>query len=231
MKDIDYSVLSAPIEESVRAGGVNPQAVWLDRDGDLAKGVRRCEAVFRMVDERTSFSLLDVGCGPGMAIPFLEERFGPRMREYRGIDISEELVAAARQRWPAYTFEAQDLLKQPLPDGSFDYAVLNGVLTAKFSLTYDAMESFAMALLESAWKSTRVALAFNVMSTHVDWQRDDLFHWPIDKAAAFCTSRLSRHFDVIADYGLYEYTVIVFRQPRASGVPPREWQKSGTPQE
>jgi SAM-dependent methyltransferase len=227
MEEIDYSALSAPIEESIRLRGVIPQAVWLDRDADLLKGLRRCEAIFRMVDERTPFSLVDVGCGPGMAIPFLEERFGSSMQQYCGIDISDQLIGAALQRWPKYTFQVQDLIKDPLPSGSFDYAVLNGVLTAKFSLAHDTMESFAMALLESVWRSTRFALAFNVMSTHVDWERDDLFHWPIEKATSFCAKRLSRNFNVIADYGLYEYTVIVFRNPRNTGMIPQGWLDEG----
>jgi hypothetical protein len=52
------------------------------------------------------------------------------------------------------------------------------------------------------------------MSHHVDWQRDDLFHLPFDTLAAFLRTEVSRHFLFRADYGLYEYTVYVYREAR-----------------
>ena len=72
---INY-ILSSAIEKSVAERGVTPGAVWLDREDPYAKGVRRCEAIFRMIDPRYPFTVLDVGCGPGFAVPFLEERYG-----------------------------------------------------------------------------------------------------------------------------------------------------------
>jgi hypothetical protein len=85
------------------------------------------------------------------------------------------------------------------------------------------MENFAQRLLQCSWQSTSDAISFNVMSPHVDWTRDDLFHWPLDRAVAFCVAKLSRHVNVISDYGLYEYTVQVFRSSRTAGQIPEGW--------
>ena len=49
------------------------------------------------------------------------------------------------------------------------------------------------------------------MSHHVDWQRDDLFHVPFDRMAELLQANFSRHYLFRADYGLYEYTVYVYR--------------------
>ena len=57
----------------------------------------------------------------------------------------------------------------------------------------------------------RRGIAFNVMSKHVDWERDDLFHLPFDVLAAFLRAEISRHYQFRADYGLYEYTAYVYR--------------------
>lgn len=54
-------------------------------------------------------------------------------------------------------------------------------------------------------------MAFNVMSKNVDWEREDLFHMPLDELSAFLTSSISRNFIIRNDYGLYEYTVYVYR--------------------
>ena len=54
-------------------------------------------------------------------------------------------------------------------------------------------------------------VAFNVMSKHVDWERDDLFHLPFDEMAGFVTRNLTRNFVIRNDYGLFEYTVYLYR--------------------
>ena len=219
---INY-ILASKIEESVAARGANPEAVWLDREGALEKGVRRCEAIFKMISRQAPFTVLDVGCGPGFAIPYLEERYGAMTGRYLGIDVSEALVAEARHLWPSQRFEVRDIVTNPLPKESFNFTALNGVVTAKYSLSYDTMENFACQLLECAWRATNEAMSFNVMSPHVDWIRDDLFHWPLDRVVAFCVAKLSRHINIIGDYGLYEYTVQVLKVPRPAGPIPRGW--------
>jgi SAM-dependent methyltransferase len=224
MTDRHYEELSHAIEESVQRNGATPAAVWLDRRDALGNGLRRCEAIFRMLEDAKEFSVLDLGCGPGLALPFLDERFGARMHDYLGVDISPALLEVARQKWPGRRFEQRDIIANPLPSRSYDFVAINGVLTAKYSLSYGAMESFAREFLVAAWESTGQALSFNVMSTFVDWTRPDLFHWPIEQAVGCCIGNLSRHVNVIADYGLYEYTVQVFREPRrARGPLPVAW--------
>ncbi|MCB1379835.1 MAG: class I SAM-dependent methyltransferase [Alphaproteobacteria bacterium] len=220
----NVEALSKPIEESVSQAGVTPQSVWLDRVNAVEKGVRRAEAICRMLDRDRDFTIVDIGCGPGLALDFLEDRFGNLRDRYLGVDISPLLIEAARARRPGYRFDVRDILAYPLSERSFDYAIINGVITAKYGLNHDDMETFATTLLSSVWGTATKAMAFNVMSIHVDWMRDDLFHWPMDRAASFCTSTLSRHINILADYGLYEYTVQVFRERRPIGYIPTQWQ-------
>ena len=218
--------LAAAIENSVKERGVTPQAVWQDKENALEKGVRRCDAIFRMIAGRPSFTILDLGCGPGLALGYLEERFGSLYDRYCGIDVSELLVQEARKIWPSHKFVTRNIITEPLPEWSFDFTAINGVLTAKYELTNDEMESFATTLLQAAWRSTKIAMSFNVMSPFVDWTRDDLFHWPLERATKFCVSSLSRHFNIIADYGLYEYTIQVFRNPPVPSQIPSAWVKA-----
>lgn len=225
--DDALGILPVAIEDSVAQHGMTPEAVWMDKQGALEKGARRCAAMFRAVEPGMPFSVLDVGCGPGFAIPYLEEKFSGNFTDYLGVDISPPLLAAARQAFPSYAFEQRDIISQPLPLQSFDHAIVNGVITAKFGLSHARMEEFAGQLLAAAWGAARRSLSFNVMSTHVDWTRDDLFHWPIDSAMAFCVKSLSRHVNILADYGLYEYTVQVFREPRQEAHIPGGWRSPG----
>jgi hypothetical protein len=51
------------------------------------------------------------------------------------------------------------------------------------------------------------------MTKHVDWEREDLFHLPFDLLASFLKREVSRNFIVRNDYGLFEYTVYLFKHP------------------
>ena len=146
---------------------------------------------------------------------------------YHDMDISPIMIDLARHEWPEHRFELRDIMVDQLPDLAYDYTIIRGAFTSKATLSYEEMELFVKALLSAAWPATRQALAFNVLSIHVDWQRSDLFHWPVDAALAFCKSALSRHVVVRADYGMYEYTVQVYRTPRPlSGPIPPRWLRS-----
>jgi len=57
-----------------------------------------------------------------------------------------------------------------------------------------------------------IGIAFNVMSKHVDWERDDLFHLPFDTLAEFLEEHLTRNYVFRNDYGLYEYTTYAYQQ-------------------
>jgi SAM-dependent methyltransferase len=156
-------------------------------------------------------SLLDLGCGPALLLDFLRDTNRLEQFNYQGIDLSPAMITAANTRWPGHHFECRDILSDPMPTEAFDYVIMNGVLTEKVGLTQEVMSQYAQRIIASAYDMARVGIAFNVMSAHVDWQRDDLFHWPFDEMAAFLKKRCSRHFMIRADYGLYEYTVYVYR--------------------
>ena len=67
------------------------------------------------------------------------------------------------------------------------------------------------SVVRAVFAKAELGIAFNVMSKHVDWERDDLFHLPFDILAQFITRELTRNFIIRNDYGLYEYTTYVYR--------------------
>lgn len=158
-------------------------------------------------------TLLDFGCGAAHLYEYLLDHDRSDI-SYVGVDVSEKFVELCRRKHPAVPFHCIDALADGATLPTADYIVMNGVLTEKRDLSFDDMRQFMERLLPRVFRSARVGLAFNVMSHHVDWQREDLFHLPYDTIAAFLRDRVSRHFVFRADYGLYEYTVYVFREPR-----------------
>jgi hypothetical protein len=84
------------------------------------------------------------------------------------------------------------------------------VFTEKRGLAFDEMHAYFERMVTAVFAKAQLGVAFNAMSKHVDWERDDLFHLPFDMLARFLTTSLSRNFVIRNDYGLYEYTTYVY---------------------
>jgi SAM-dependent methyltransferase len=220
-----YAPIVEKVEEYARAYGRTPRgAGW----PNAADHVRRFDAMFDLVREPGPFRLLDLGCGPGLTLDYIQARGWMDRIDYVGIDVSPMLLGMAQDRWPGHHFELRDILTDPFPEGVFDYVLINGVFTGRCSISHDDMERFARSMIRAAWASARQGVGWNTMTIHVDWERDDLFHWPIDTAVAFCKAELSRHVVVRADYGLWEYIVQVHRESLKASIPvPPEWLDDG----
>jgi SAM-dependent methyltransferase len=156
-------------------------------------------------------SLLDLGCGPGLLMDYLAATGRAHAVDYQGIDISPAMIDLARHRWPDKSFQTRDILSDPLPPQSVDVVLMNGVLTERQGIPRERMIVMAEALLSAAFRVARYGIVFNAMSRHVDWEREDLFHWGFDEVAAFLNRNLTRHIALRADYGLYEFTAFAWR--------------------
>lgn len=158
-----------------------------------------------------SLSLLDFGCGASHLYAFLSESGRPHV-VYTGLDISERFCQLSKAKYPTNEYQCFDVLEEPSRLKTFDYVVMNGVFTEKRELTFDEMFDYFKKLIRLAFEKTEIGLAFNVMSSLVDWERDDLFHLPLELLMPFLHSDLSRNIVIRGDYGLYEYTVYVYKE-------------------
>ncbi len=186
----------------------------MDRPNE-ADAEKRYRVMLDIVRKRTHVTLLDFGCGTA-GLNAYRVRNGYEFIEYSGLDLSEIFVAASRKKFPDTVFYQADILRDDikrLPD--FDYIICNGVFTEKLGMSFDEMFVYFKKAVSMLFSKLKLygGLAFNVMSKAVDWEREDLFHMPMDLLAAFLTKELSRYFVIRNDYGLYEYTVYLYKSP------------------
>jgi len=162
--------------------------------------------------------LCDLGCGAGELLAHIRRR-GMRGIDYFGADVSTVALDQARAKFPEARFVAIDVAAAGADVGSLacDYLVANGVFTTKFSLSYHEMWALLQKTIERVWPFVRRGIAFNVMSKAVDWERDDLFHVPMDDIARLLHRLAGRNVRFRADYGLYEYTAYAFKPASAPG--------------
>jgi hypothetical protein len=162
--------------------------------------------------------LLDFGCGASHLQDYILRRRVSDI-EYAGLDVSEKFVQVSKRKFPSTRYYCVDVLEEDAWP-TFDYIVMNGVFTVKRALSFDEMLDYLTRVLRKVFAHARIGIAFNVMSTHVDWERDDLFHLPQGLLTNFVADALSRRFVIRQDYGLYEYTTYVYRTGRDATVSP-----------
>jgi SAM-dependent methyltransferase len=179
---------------------------------------------FRRFSRKRPLRLLDIGCGPGFLLDYLAANELLDRIDYTGVDVSDIGLGHARRRWPQQRFERRDVRDQPFRPGEFDFAMICGVFSSLCGISFEAMRDLAQATLTALWPSLVLGLGFNVYSTHVDYEREDLFHWSLDEMMSFCRRHLSRHVSFRLDDGLWDACVLVSREPvRASSRIPEAW--------
>jgi SAM-dependent methyltransferase len=212
-----YPPLDAAIGSDLDALG------WSTKPSDLAAryAILLSPIDFSNYSKDEPLRLLDVGCGFGLLLEYLTANSLLDRVDYTGVDLLDSMLKEARRRWPRHRFDQRDVRDERYDDHEFDYSIACGLFTVKHGNTYHETRAFAQDTLKAIWPSVKLGLAFNAMSKHVDWERDDLFHWPLDDIMAFCKRDLSRHVTFRLDYGLWEAATLVRKEPlpRLSKVP------------
>jgi SAM-dependent methyltransferase len=197
---------------------------WLEKHGDSALGVGwpRGDADTRyrvmldlLLPSPSPVTLLDFGCGGSHLYEYILRHKLDRI-VYAGLDLSHRFLDLSKRKFPDvvyYCVDVLDPLSPPLP--VFDYVIMNGIFNYRGTLPEVAMFEYLRKLVRRVFEMAAVAIAFNVMSKQVDWEREDLFHLPVDLLLSFLSQEVSRHVVIRHDYGLYEYTVFVYKNPTA----------------
>jgi|688.fasta_scaffold207555_2 SAM-dependent methyltransferase len=170
---------------------------------------KRYDVMLGLIKEETSISLLDFGCGTASLNQYIEFLKIKNIK-YSGLDINDGFYNTSKLKFPNNDFYCLDILKnESIPN--FDYIVCNGPFTEKRDLSQEEMMDFFTSVIKKLWNKCDKGIAFNLMSKHVDWERDDLFHVSLDELGWFLKNNLSRNFIIRNDYGLYEYTAYVYK--------------------
>ena len=194
--------------DRLRQFGATPRGVdWNSAESQALRFSRLLEVLPAARDCDPPTSLIDYGCGYGALADYLAER-GPAL-DYRGFDVSVEMVAAAEARHgPAsgrsYTADVHTL--QPA-----DFVVASGIFNVKLDHPLDAWRGYVWDTIATLNRLSRRGFAFNMLSmcSDADKRRADLFYMDPGEALTGCLQRFPRQVTLRHDYPLYEFTIIV----------------------
>lgn len=210
------SVSERPVSERLKRDVVGHYERALRRHGATAEGMdwkdehsqRLRFEVLCDVGDLDGATVHEVGAGAGHLFDFLRER-GIRA-EYSGCDLSAEMVAAARELHPGVSFEQRDVLRDP-HDRRFDVVLCSGLFHVRLDHSEDAWWEFVQQIVRRMYDACDRAIAFNLMSDHVDFRSPKLFYANPGRVLDFCRRELSRAVALRHDYPLYEFTTYVYR--------------------
>lgn len=142
--------------------------------------------------------VLDYGCGTGCFAEYLHQ-INQQPSLYCGTDIVKEFLACAKQKWPqALFFDPSEL-----GDKRFDYAFVSGV----FNNRRVNNRKFWQETVRDLFQRCDKGVAFNLMSTYVDYQAPDLFYEDPCRAFKFLKQEITPFVQLCHDYLVKEDSI------------------------
>lgn len=189
-----------------------PNSLGVDWGQDDEKTILRYQIMLAILaNEPTKEppSLLDVGCGYG-GLHTYAKRTGIPLR-YTGIDVASNMIAWSREHLVDADFIEDDFLDADFSERTFDYVICNGILTQKLQASLLDMDHYAKRLINKMYSLCTKATAFNIMSTSVNYFAPNLYYKHPAEILSYCLSTISRKIKVDHSYGLYEFTVYLYK--------------------
>jgi SAM-dependent methyltransferase len=172
---------------------------------------RRFEQVAKVIREPAGFSVNDFGCGYGAFYDYLAA--SRRDFAYSGFDVSADMVAAARAR----IGDAPNarLFVSAEPRERADYGIASGIFSMRLGRSDAEWLEYVKATLDLLDRTSAKGFAFNSLTVYsdADRMRPELYY--ADPCLLFdhCKRRYSRNVALLHDYDLYDFTILVRKDP------------------
>jgi SAM-dependent methyltransferase len=195
--------------------GANAEGVdWNGEDGQRL----RYEQLLKVIDTADQHpSINDYGCGYGALVGYLASRFADF--SYLGYDISPAMISAAceiHRDEPRAKFVGDERELCPA-----DFTLASGIFNVRLDQPKAVWAQYVLETIDRIASVSRRGMAFNALTSHSDPERtrSDLHYADPSELLDYCLRRYSRDVVVKHDYGLYEFTVLVWLDRRPPAAP------------
>ncbi|RMG24560.1 MAG: class I SAM-dependent methyltransferase [Methanobacteriota archaeon] len=187
-----------------------PTSQGVDWGEDASRLALRYEKMLAVIVEASdAVSILDVGCGFGGLLAYSQKK-GVKV-DYTGIDVAENMIEWARNKCMNAEFVCGDILEVDF-GRRFDYVVCNGILTQKLDVPGMVMDRFAGRLIRRMFDLCYKGIAFNVMTTKVNYFSNNLYYRNPAEMLSWALSEITPYIKIDHSYPLYEYTMYLYRE-------------------
>jgi len=171
----------------------------------------RYEKLCQVFEKDSEFSLHDVGFGLGHLYEYIKQHHSNKQVSYSGSEVTEEFVMQCRESYPDCQFVHRDLALQSYPD-RYDYLIFGGTFYHTAGVPQEQFGAYVRKVLKNAFCMARRGIAFNFITSHVEYRKDDLFYANPADMIKFVVGNLSRFFLIDHSYPLFEYTMCIYKE-------------------
>lgn len=174
--------------------------IWPSSEGQLDRFAELCRAI----DDRAA-SVIDYGCGYGALADYLRRHdyTGP----YRGFDISEDMIAAARSAQAHLDHCSFFSDRERLSPA--DFTLASGIFNMKRDIDEEDWHAHVRATIHDMASLSRRGFAFNVLTTYVDWRAEDLYYADPLELFDYCKRHISKYVTLLHDSPRWEFALFV----------------------
>jgi SAM-dependent methyltransferase len=165
--------------------------------------------LLKLCDFARPFSINDVGCGYGALLGFLGRRHRGTSIDYLGVDLSEQMIAHAHRMWIRHRKASFEVAAQSTRTA--DYSVASGIFNVKLSVPEARWIRFIERSLDDIHATSNRGFAVNFLASlargtlgKAELYRTDAKTW-----ATYCRKRYRAKVEVLANYGMREFTLLV----------------------
>jgi SAM-dependent methyltransferase len=188
--------------------GETPRGVdWNSAESQVV----RFKQLSQVINSSSGFSINDLGCGYGALLDYLRMNYHSFV--YNGFDVSADMIDSAHGRYLDSRDARFTVAAEPLE--SADYGVASGIFNVRLVCAEAAWQEHVETTLGILDRTSRVGFSFNCLTSYSDTgrRRDYLYYADPCRLFDLCKQRYSRNIALLHDYGLYEFTIIVRKQP------------------
>ena len=208
MKDEETSLLDEVASYySGKLAQYGATARGVDWNGETSQAVR-FEQLCKIIEPKIPyFSLSDLGCGYGALLDYLRDKH--INCKYLGVDISQDMIRAAEQRYDAT--DRVRFIRSVAPDQVADYCVASGIFNVRLESTDTEWFDYLESTLDVLDRASSRGFAFNCLTSYSDKEkkRDHLYYADPCRLFDVCKRRYSQQVSLLHDYGLYEFTILI----------------------
>jgi len=190
--------------ENLRRHGIDPKSVGWTKPGSQQLRFKKLLGIIEFPDK--GFTLNELGCGYGELFKYCHEN-NFNLLTYFGYDISSEMIDAA-QKYIGSSQGVKFYQKQTIETAA-DYSVASGIFNVKFEENEQQWSDYVRQTLLNMAEFSRKGIAFNLLTTYVDYKESHLFYADPAEYFDFCKRNISKHVNLIHDYELFEWTIQV----------------------
>lgn len=188
-------------------GPVANGVFWRDEDGQIL----RLELLMQAIapeDLSGPITVNDFGCGYGVLFDLLAQDRLLDGGRYFGYDISPEMVEQAQRLHGGD--DRATFIVSPVATEIADYSFASGTYNMSMGANKSLWNHYIKSSLTQLWLKTAKTMAFNLLDAQSPTKLDDLFYADKRTFIEYALT-LSPDVDIIDDYPLEEFTIIVRR--------------------